>query len=222
MRQLWLGIAINLAVAVRAAAGLDIVAAPPSLPISSPPYRILVSLEFTSPFVPDGRMSLAEFSLRISFSPAIFEFDPSGDPLLGRCEIDVNAGKGTFIKIVLNDVQKGDDRQKPIFLAPRPKEFSAQLAIESEPTEEDEAAAKSRTPPDKVRLSLWTEFGPKEIVWGSPLGTNVLQNFKTVFEAPFRDLLTGRPRTVTLPYEGAFTEDKGTWKIEFIPERQKY
>jgi hypothetical protein len=221
MRQRWLCLVLSLAGVLSAGAGSGIAAAPRRLQVSSPPYRVTVSLEFTSPFVPDGRMSLAELSFRVSFTPVFFEFDPAGDPLLGRCQINAHAGKGSFTKIVHNDVQEGNERQKATFLSPRPKEFSAQLDIESEPTEEDEAAAKSRIPPEKVRLTFWTELGLKEVEWGSRLGTNVLPNFKIVFEAPFRDLLSGKPLSVTLPYEGTFAEDKGTWKIEFIPETKK-
>jgi hypothetical protein len=193
-------------------------AAPPR---TSRPYTVTVSFELTSPFVPDGRASIAELEFRAVFAPVVFEFDPAGDPLLGRCQLETDKGKGIFSKFVLNDVQKDEDRQAPAFLTPRPVDFLVGLGIESEPTEDDETAATSRVPPAKIRLSFWTDFGAGEIKWGSALGTGVLEDLKTVFEAPFRDFMAGRAPTITLPYEGKYPEDKGIWTIEFTPGIKK-
>jgi hypothetical protein len=190
-------------------------------PRSSRPYRVTVSFELSSPLVPDGRASIAELSFRAVFSPVVLQFDPAGDPLLGRCQIESGPVKGAFTKFVLNDVERGEDRRTPAFLTPRPAEFSAGIGIESEPTEDEESSATSRVPPAKIRLSFWTDFGAQEIKWGSEIGTNVLKNLRVVFEAPFRDLMAGHPRTVTVPYEGVYPEDKGTWKIEFAPELER-
>jgi hypothetical protein len=82
---------------------------------------------------------------------------------------------------------------------------------------EDEAAVQSRTAPGKVRLCFWTEWGPTPIRWGSELGSATLPDLRIVFEVPFRDLIQGKSFSVTLPYEGLFPEDKGTWKIEVRP-----
>src|SRR4030042_5860381 len=112
----------------------------------------------TSPFIPDGRHSLAEISFKVFFPSVTFEFDPDENPLLGRLQVNSGKGKGAFSKLVLNDVQKGEERLSPRFLSARPREFSAGLAIESEPMAEEEAAAAPGTPPDKVRLSFWREW----------------------------------------------------------------
>jgi hypothetical protein len=174
-----------------------------------------------SPFIPDGRHSLAEISFKVLFPSVTFEFDPDEDPLLGRCQVNSGKGKGAFSKLVLNDVQKGEERLSPLFLSARPREFSAGLAIESEPMAEDEAAARSRTAPQKVRLSFWTEWEQTPIRWGSELGSASLPDFKVIFEVPFRDLLQGKSFSVTLPYEGLYPEDKGIWKIEVRPALKK-
>ncbi len=208
--------------AVRPASGAWVPAAqkkPASLR-SSPPYAVAVTFKLESPFVPDGRASVAELAFRVVFAPVVFEFDPSADPLLGRCRLDTGKVKGVFSKFVLNDIQVGDARQASAFLTPRPLNFTAGLDIESEPTEDEESAATSRTPPSKVRLSFWTDFGAAEVKWGSPLGTGRLENLKTVLEAPFRDFMAGRPRTVTISYEGKYAEDKGTWTVEFTPRKK--
>ena len=187
----------------------------------SPPYTVTVRLKVESPFVPDGRHSLAEISFEVLFPSVTFEFDPEEDPLLGRCQVNSEKGKGSFSKLALNDVQKDKERLSPRFLSARPREFSAGLAIESEPMAEDEAAAQSKTAPDKVRLSFWTEFGENPIRWGSKYGTEGFPDFKVVFEVPFRDLIQGKSFSATLPYEGRYPEDKGIWTFDFRPEPKK-
>ena len=192
-------------------------AGPAAAPRRSPPYAITLTFELKSPFVPDGRASLAELGFRVVFSPVVFEFDPHGDPLLGRCQLVTGTVRGSFSKFVLNEVGRGEERRPAAFLTPRPAGFSAGLDIESEPTAEDDAAAAARVPPAIIRLSFWTDLGAGPIRWGTALGTGSLEDFKTVFEAPFADLLAGRRRVVTLPYEGKYPEDRGTWKIDFVP-----
>jgi hypothetical protein len=187
----------------------------------SPPYTVTVRLQVQSPFIPDGRHSLTEISFKAIFPSVTFEFDPEEDPLLGRCQVNSEKGKGSFSRIALNDVQKGEERLSPRFLSARPREFSAGLAIESEPMAEDEAAARSGTAPEKVRLNFWTEWEASPIRWGSKYGTEGLPDFKFVFEVPFRELIQGKPFSVTLPYEGRYPEDKGIWTIDFRPSPRK-
>jgi hypothetical protein len=187
----------------------------------SSPYMVAVRLQVESPFVPDGRHSLAEISFKVLFSSLTFEYDPEEDPLLGRCQVNSEKVKGTFSKLAMNDVQKDEERLSPRFLSARPREFSAGLAIESEPMADDEAAARSGTAPDKVRLSFWTEWELTPIRWGSELGSTSLSDLRIVFEVPFRDLLQGKPYAITFPYEGRYPEDKGIWTIDFRPGVKK-
>ena len=188
---------------------------------ASPKCEVHCSLDMTSPFVPDGRQSLAMVSFKVVFPSVTFEFDPDENPLLGRCQVNSGKGKGAFSRLVLNDAQKGEERLSPRFLSARPLEFSADLAIESEPMAEDEAAVHSRTAPEKVRLSFWTEWERTPIRWGSELGSASLPDLKIFFEVAFRDLIQGKRFSVTLPYEGSYPEDKGTWKIEVRPAPKK-
>jgi len=189
-----------------------------SAPITSRAFRVQLELDAASPFVPDGRHSLAELSLKVDFSSVTFEFDPDEDPLLGRCQVNAGKGTGTFSKLVLNEVQAGEEPHTASFLNERPREFGGGLAIEAEPTAEDEAAAQSKAPPQKVQLSFWTDFGPAPITWGSRSGSASLSDFKIVFEVPFRRLIEGGSYTVTLPYQGRYPEDKGTWRIDIRPK----
>ncbi len=190
-------------------------------PILSPNYEVRIFLDLSSPLVPDGRMSLAEFSLGVMFGRVTFEFNPDDDPLLGRCQVHTAKGKGKISKLVLNDVQKDEERLPAVFLSARPAEFPAGLSIESEPMADDEAAVTSTAAPEKVRLAFWTEFGQAAVKWGSKFGTATLADFRIVFEVPFRDLLRGKSYSLTLPYEGRYAEDKGTWKIKISPKPKK-
>jgi hypothetical protein len=182
---------------------------------------VIIRLWAESPFVPDGRHSLAEISFKVVFSPVTFEFNPDEDPLLGRSQVNCEKGKGAFSILALNDAQKGGERLTPRFLSARPREFAAGLAVESEPMAEDEASARSAIAPDSVRLSFWTELGPAPVTWGSKFGTVRLADFKFVFEVPFRGLLQGKSFSTTLPYQGLFPEDKGTWSAEIRPALAK-
>jgi hypothetical protein len=180
-------------------------------------YNVTIRLQAASPFVPDGRHSLAEISFKVVFSPVTFEFSPDEDPLLGRSQVNCQKGRGTFSILAPNEVQKDGERVAPRFLSARPREVAAGLAVESEPMAEDEASARSAAAPAKVRLNFWTEFGPAPVTWGSKHGSARLADFKLVFEAPFAGLLQGKSFSTTLPYEGLFPEDKGTWTIEIRP-----
>ena len=186
----------------------------------SPAFAAQVVLDAASPFVPDGRHSLAELSFRVDFASVTFEFDPDEDPLLGRCQVNAGQGKGAFIKLALNEAQVGEERVASSFLSQRPREFGAGLAIEAEPTAEDEAAAQSKLAPEKVQVAFWTDPGPSPVIWGSKFGSARLPDFRVVFEVPFRRLIEGKPFSVTLPYQGRYPEDKGTWKIEIRPKRK--
>ena len=188
---------------------------------TSPDYEMHISLDMNSPFVADGRHSLADLSFKVLLSPVTFEFDPEEDPLLGRCQVNSGNGKGIFSRLVLNDVQVGEERLPAAFLTARPREFSAGLAIESEPMAADEEAADSMTTPAAVRLSFWTEFGQAPITWGSKAGSASLSDLRLTFEVPFRELIQGRPFSVKLPFEGRYPEDKGTWLIDIRPARPK-
>jgi hypothetical protein len=185
------------------------------------PCHVQISLNASSPFVPDGRMSLAELALEVGFSSVTFEFDPDENPLLGRCQVNTAKGKGKISRLVLNEVQRGSERLPASFLSARPSEFPSGLGIESEPMAEDEAGAKSGTAPEKVRLTFWTEFGPTPVKWGSKFGRANLPDLKIVFEVPFRDLLRGKGCSITLPYQGIYPEDSGTWRIEIRPGPKK-
>ncbi len=100
-------------------------------------------------------------------------------------------------------------------------DFTAGLGIESEPTEDEESAATSPSPPARIRMSFWTDFGASEIKWGSAIGTAYLENIKTVFEVPFADLMAGRSRTIAILMKGNTPKTRAPGRSNTAPGIRK-
>ncbi|HPC83695.1 MAG TPA: hypothetical protein P5234_09805 [Thermoanaerobaculaceae bacterium] len=209
---------VGVGVLVAAVAGG---AAPARRAQSSPPYTVLVNLRFSSPFVPDGRMSIAEFAAATTFEDVVFRFDFEDASLLDTlyCEVDAEEGRGTLSECTLNDVEPESPRHEAHFLGPLPKEFAAVLAVCSQELERDALPIVAPDPPERVELCFRTLFGRNRIAWGASEGSAELGELELVFEVPWRKLLAGERVSVTVPYRGAFPEDRGTWWIEFLPRR---
>jgi len=189
----------------------------------SPPYTVMIALEFTSPFVPDGRMSFSDFAFSATFYHVTFEFDPH-DPL-GACSVNAEKGKLILTRHAFNDVQEGDDRHRPWVKKEWPQEFPAVLGMAADPIVETVPNDKSDIPlvplvPEKVKLRFKGAFGLLDLMWYSKLGSCSLDDMYFEFEVPWQKLLAGKAHTVKLPYQGSDPEETGSWWIEFIPERK--
>ena len=190
--------------------------------ISTGAYSCTVDLDFTSPFVPDRRMSIAALSMHVVFDKVVFEEGPDVDPFGGGVDVDAGDGVGTFTKFELNDVWGDDDsRHRPTFIKPPPKTFEAQLtmAIDEEQLKSP-ASDKTKKPaaPTTVKLVLRTWTG--DITWGSELGSSADGNFSLEFEAPWANLIAGKPVTLKVPYKGESNlDEKGTWTITFASKK---
>jgi len=190
----------------------------------SPPYTVVVALETTSPFVGDGRMTLADFAFSATFKDVFFVFDPA--EAFEFCSIEAEDGKLFLTRHEFNDVQEGDDRHRPWVKKEWPKEFPASFNVSMEqnittaPADKDGLAIVPLVPPEKVKLRFHAEFGLLDLVWFSKLGSNALSDMFFEFEVPWLELLSGKPLTLKLPYEGNDPEEKGVWWIEFIPKKK--
>lgn len=196
--------------------------------LNSGAYTVTVDLEFTSPYVPDGRMAIAALAMHVVFDEVFFERGSPGDPLSSLGDIDASEGLGTFKKFELQDSwtwgpATNRERQKFIKGKEPPKSFSARLTMA---TDFEALAQKSRTaqdaqrvPPDKARLVFATTMGRTAPWFGNSQGGGPLEEFELTFDVPWRDLLTGKPVTLKLPYQGEWPEEKGYWTISFIPKR---
>jgi len=189
---------------------------------NSPPYSVLVNLRFSSPFVPDGRMSLAEFAASVTFKNVVFQYDP-GDNLLSDslyCYVDAEEGTGTVSECRLNDVEPESPRHKAHFIKPPPQKFTALLRVQSQDLEAYSLPLIPLEAPAKVALCFRTLFGRDRIVWGASEGSAELEELEACFDVAWLKLLKGEPVSVALDYKGTYPEDTGKWWIEFLPVRR--
>jgi hypothetical protein len=187
-------------------------------------YEASVDLDFTSPFVPDRRMSIAALSMHVVFDKVVFEEGPDVDPFGGGVDVDAGDGVGTFIKFELNDVWGDDDtRHRPTFIRPPPKTFEAQLTMAIDEAQlKSLASDKTKKPPAPTTVKLVLRTWTGDITWGSELGSSADGDFSLEFEAPWADLIAGKPVTLKVPYEGESNlDEKGTWTITFAPKSAK-
>ena len=192
----------------------------------SPPYTVMVALQATSPFVADGRMSIADLAFSATFKNVVVVVDRAQGAFLSQHY----SGKVLLTRHEFNDVDSGDDRHRPWVKKPWPMEFPASLVsgwLEKEDEEEeaeidedvDDMPLAKLTIPKTIHLGFYARFGLLDLEWISKLGTCVLSNMLFEFEQEWRPLLDGKPVTLKLPYEGDYEGDQGTWWIEFIPEK---
>jgi hypothetical protein len=188
---------------------------------TSPPYTVMVALEMSSPYVPDGRMTFADLAFSATFKDVVV----FNDPAHGSGIIEDHGGRLFLTRYEFNDVYDGDERHKPWVEKPWPTEFSASLLSGWSEKEEDEILDSEGIPivpliKETVKIGFYARFGLIEHQWISKLGSNVLSNMLFEFQAPLNPLLEGKPLTLKFPYEGD-PEDHGQWWVEFIPaERQ--
>jgi hypothetical protein len=191
----------------------------------SPTYTVMVALEVRSPFVGDGRMTFANLAFSATFRDMVFVFDPRAT--LAVCSVEGRSGTLALTRREFNDVQEGDDRHRPWVKKEWPKEFAASLGpapselLKYAATGKDDLALVPLAPPPKVKLRFRAEFGLLDLQWYSKLGSSALSDMYLEFDAPWLQLLDGKPATLKVPYEGSDPEEKGEWWIEFIPKRTK-
>lgn len=186
-------------------------------------YTVMISLQARSPFVPDGRMSIADLAFSATFKDVVLIFGTS----LPESYIfdEQHDGKLFLTSHAFNDVEGGCERHKPWIKNPWPMEFQASLIsgwIEKD--REDGDAGKDLDElvplvPEKIKFGFCAHFGLLDLMWYSELGSCALSSMKYDFEVPRELLIKGEPVSLKLPYAGDFPEDQGTWWIEFIPKK---
>lgn len=191
----------------------------------SPPYTIMVALDMSAPFVGDGRMSFAALAFSATFNSVLFRWDPR----IG-CQVRADAGKLLLTRREFNDVQDDDDRHRPWLEKKWPMEFEAELSLSNDPIVPLRPPGRARVDgddipvvplvPQNVRLHFLARFGLVDLQWYSKIGSNALSNMPLEFEVPWQNLMSGKPVTIKAPYEGD-PEEKGTWWIEFLPQKRQ-
>ncbi len=189
-------------------------------------YTATIDLDLSSPYIPDGRMSIAKLQMHVDFDEIFIESGSKNPIPYVSGDIDASEGRGTFTKFELNDVwTHGDaltDREHPKWIKKPPESFGAMLTMATDVEFLRQIAQFGKTkqkvsPPAKARLVFFTQMGMMPITWGASEGSSGLEDFRLEFDVPWQDLLDGKPVTIKLPYEEEDPDVKGTWTISFIP-----
>ncbi|GEM_PF-3025659 len=189
-------------------------------------YTVTVELEFTSPYVPDGRMVIADLQMHVVFENVLIEAGSKEDPLMASGYIDAGEVRGTFKRFILQDSWTWGDannRERPKFIKGKepPASFEASLTMGDDiaPSMQnlENGKRKSIRQSDKRTLIFRTDMGRNSPEWGNSEGSAKLDDFYLEFEVPWNDLLAGKPLTIKLPYEADDPGTKGYWIIQFKP-----
>ena len=187
-------------------------------------YQVTVDLDLASSFVPDGGMSIAKLKMHVDFDRVVIEPGNRENPLSLLGDIDADEGKGRFLVFELNRAwTEGNNFEQPKFIRKPPDSFGATLTIYLGPDELNEIIQQENKnislPPEKMKLSFFTDMDLQEIKWGCSTGSAAagFYEFQVKFDVPWPDLLAGKPVTVKVPYETDEPNEKGTWTIQFKP-----
>ena len=187
----------------------------------SPPYTVVVMMEYQSPYVADGRSSFADFGITATFRNVRVSY--LGDQPLFQMAFQVQGsdGKGVLSRWALNKVETGGKVVEPKVIKVPQQDFAAVLGVTPGPFREEWGKAdKSILSP--LPLQFRTDWGMDMMKWDYDVGDSYLEEEGLeVFWVDWVDLKDGRPFSITLPYKGAYPEDKGNWLIEFMPQKKK-
>ena len=189
--------------------------------VSSPPYTVLVMLSYESPFVDDGRSSFAEFAFSVTFKDVRFHFDNQRPLPMLAFSIDGAEGKGTLTRHALNKVETGGKVVMPKVTKEPAKEFEAWLGITQGPWRKEWGKADPAIL-SPMPLQFRTSWGMDMMRWDYEVGHSYLEEVGLeTFLVDWDKLRIGLPVTLEFPYKGSDPEDKGSWWIEFMPQKKK-
>ncbi len=187
-------------------------------------YQVTVDLDLASSFVPDGSMSIAKLKMHVDFDRVVIEPGNRATPVSLLGDIDADEGRGRFLTFELNKAwTEGDNFEQPKFIKKPPESFGATLTLHLEEDELNRILQQDKKgtsiPPDKMKLSFFTDMDHQEIEWGCSTGSAAagFYEFQVKFDVPWSDLLAGKPATVKVPYATEDPNEKGTWTIQFKP-----
>ncbi len=183
----------------------------------SPPYTVLVMLEYQSPFVDDGRSSFADFAFSVTFENVRFYFDNRQSLPMSAFRIDGAKGKGILSRWALNKVETGGKIVFPKMIREPQRKFEAWLKIVPGPFRKEWGENLNMLSP--LPLQFRTSWGKEMMKWDYVVGTSYLEEVGIeAFLVDWEELWHGHPVSVSLPFEGSFPEEKGNWLLEFIPQ----
>ncbi len=191
-------------------------------------YDVSVGFNMTSPFVADGRMTLANLDFVVRFEGVRFQFFPEGNPLGGCCGVRARDGRGVITRIKPNDVQTElDERpETPRFTKGPPSEFTGALQAGMNvqglrERSQGKPRQKAERPPETAPLVFQASFRPP-IEWAAKVGSANFPSVRLEADVPWRTLIAGKPVSLQLPCKEACGEDaSGTWTLTFTPQPRR-
>lgn len=207
--------------AVAALAALLLTGAALGDEVVSPPYTVLVNLEYQSTYVDDGRSTFADFAFSVTFENVRFHFEKDQPlPSMAFRVEGGNRGKGILSRWALNKVETGGKAVMPKVSRAPQRDFEAWLGITPGPFRMEWGV------PDEMLqfpmpLQFMTSWGMDMMKWDYEVGDAYLEEVGLEAFLVDWDLLSkGEPVSITLPYPGSYPEEKGNWWIEFIPKKK--
>ena len=191
-------------------------------------YTITFDLEMSQRYVADGGMYISALGAHAVFEGVFFHEGLTRNILMAV--LPIARGKGEFTKFLLHDIEPNKvgsgtaARESPRFTKGPPKSFTTQLKMAVTPEDMERRfgargkppASKTPPPPLKTAKLIFEYLGLMETEWQSSVGSATFDGLHLEFDAPWPDLLAGKPVTLKIPYEDGV--EKGTWTITFSPQ----
>jgi len=201
--------------------------------LSSPPYDITITLEYTDPPDPYGSQGYIESYRSVSFfshvvfgpsfSPefdAMFVSDPYPAGAGGAIPSGQKSGTGIIESFTLQPAWESDDEAIEAVVTHGPEPFTPTLTLLTEgmavdlmPVPDDDMAVLPLVPTLWIMFNEGFSITEPELVWEYPgFAGNSVESGRFVFSLPLRDLGEGVEFIIDRPYRGDTAT--GTWTIQ--------
>ena len=205
--------------------------------LSSPPYNITVTLEYTDPPEIYGSQGYIESYRSVSvFSNVVFgrSISPQYDAMFvagsspagagGSLPSMQKSGAGVIEYFTLQPAWESDDEAIDAVVTHGPEPFTptltlltTEMAVDLMPVPDDEMAVLPIDPTVWILFSEGFSITDPELVWEYPeFAENSIGGSTVMFSIPLRDLGEGVEFIIDLPYQGDTAT--GTWTITLEAE----
>lgn len=204
--------------------------------LSSPPYDILVSFEYTDEADPYGSQGyiasyravsmFSHVSFGASFSPvfpAMFATTEGPSGMGGVMPSIQISGSGVIEHFTLQPAWESDDEAIEAEVTHGPEPFDPTLTLLTEEQAMDsQECGEDDMPLVPLVQTLWFLFNEgysiaePELQWRYPeFAESCIESGAVIFPVPLAKLGEGEPCEMLIPYEGGTA--RGTWTIRFMP-----
>lgn len=205
--------------------------------LSSPPYDITVTFEYTDPADPYGSQGYIESYKSVSMFghvvfgssiapdfPAMFS-SSMGMSAAGGCIPSMQeSGSGVIERFTLQPAWESDDEAIAAMVTHGPDPFNPtltlltyEMAMDARPVSDDDLPLVPLVPTIWFLFNEGFSIAEPELQWEYPgFAANSIGGGMVVFSAPLQDIGAGMSFELHLPYENETAT--GQWTIQFMPE----